>query len=116
LDKICAIARALAIALAVVSAFVTIPYAAALIIVLGAVAGIIAAPEDRTRLFLITIVLFLGAKSLTAIPVAGADLAAIFAALGLGTFGASLTGIVLGIYGRLTADWAPKAAAQPAHA
>ena len=116
MDKICAIARALAIALAVVSAFVAVPQAVTLLVVLGAVAGITDAQEDRARLMLITTVLFLGAKSLTAIPVAGADLAAVFGALGMATFGASLTGIVMGAYGRVMADWAPKAAVQPAHA
>ena len=117
MDKICGIARALAILLAVVSPFVAVPEVSAILIGLGVIAGITNTPDDRMRLFLITTVLMLGAKSLTAIPVAGADLAAIFGALGMGTLGASVTGIVLGIYHRLTADWAPKAAAaQPAHA
>ena len=117
MDKICGIARALAILLAVVSPFVAVPEVSAILIGLGVSAGITNTPDDRMRLFLITTVLMLGAKSLTAIPVAGADLAAIFGALGMGTLGASVTGIVLGIYHRLMADWAAKpAAAQPAHA
>lgn len=117
MDKICGLARALAIVVAVVAAFVTVPQVATVLILLGVVAGITNTPEDRMRLFLITTVLILGAKSLDAIPGVGTYLAVIFGNLGMGTLGASLTGIVLGIYHRVMADWGPaKPAAQPAHA
>jgi hypothetical protein len=116
LDKISAVARALGILLAVVAAFVSIPQASAAMLVLGAVAGVTAAADTRLRLFAMTIVLMVGAKSLTAIPAAGDYLATIFGNIGMVTMGASATGVVLNIIDRVRGDWVSAPAAVPSPA
>jgi hypothetical protein len=110
LQKVCAAARALAVLLAVVAAFVTVPYAPVLLLALGFISAITNTPENNARVFTITIVLLLGAKGLSVIPAPiGDDLAAIFGNLGLGVLGASMMAILLGLYGRIKSDWAPAA-------
>jgi hypothetical protein len=116
LTKLTAVARLLAILLAVVAAFVTVPMASAAMLILGALAGITAPADARLRLFATTILLMVGAKSLTAIPEVGDYLAAIFGNIGLVTMGASATGVILNIIERIKADWfnQTSAAASPA--
>lgn len=111
MDKVCSIARAVGVLLAIVAVFTNIPYAATILIVLGAIAALNNAPEDSTRVYMITIVLFLIAKSVAVVPTAGATLAAIFTNLDMALIGASLVSVVLGLYARLRADWMPGAAA-----
>lgn len=102
----CAVARGLAVILAVVGAFVTVPWAAVLLLALGFISAITNTPENNIRIFTITIVLLLGAKGLTVIPApVGDDLAAIFGNLGLALLGASIMAIVLGVYARIKGDW-----------
>ena len=106
MQKVCAAARALAVILAVVAAFVTVPYAPVWLLALGFVSAITNTPENNVRVFTITIVLLLGAKGLSVIPApVGDDLAAIFGNLGLALLGASIMAIVLGVYGRIKSDW-----------
>jgi hypothetical protein len=95
----------LGILLAIGAAFVSIPQASAAMLVLGAIAGLTAASDVRLRLFATTIVLMVGAKSLTAIPGAGDYLATIFGNFGMVTMGASATGVVLNIIDRVRVDW-----------
>jgi hypothetical protein len=111
LDKVCAVARALAVLLAIVFVFLNTPYAATILIVLGAIAALNNGPEDSTRVYMITIVLFLIAKSVAVVPTAGATLAAIFTNLDMGLIGASLVSVILGLYARIRRDWAPGATA-----
>jgi hypothetical protein len=103
--KLCAVARALAILLAIVAAFVTVPYIVAVLLVLGAISAITNTPEQNTRVFMITIVLLLGAKMLTELPTVGTYLSAIFGNLGTALVGASMVAIALGAYGRVRSDW-----------
>jgi hypothetical protein len=110
LGKVCAAARALAVLLAIVFVFYNTPYAATILIVLGAIAALNNAPEDSTRVYMITIVLFLIAKSVAVVPMAGATLATIFSNLDMGLIGASLVSVVLGLYARIRGDWMPGAA------
>ncbi len=105
MKKIFNISRGLAIILAVVAAFVTVPYAAAALLVLGAIAGIANTPEDNSRIFLIALVLMAGAKSLDAIPAVGTHLSAIFGNIGMAAFGVAVMGVSLGLIRRITADW-----------
>jgi hypothetical protein len=110
LDKVCAVARALAVLLAVVAAFTTsIPYVATILLALGAIAALNNSPEDATRVYMITIVLFLIAKSVAVVPTAGTILSNIFTNLDTGLIGASLVSVVLGVYARIRADWMPAA-------
>jgi hypothetical protein len=103
--KLYDVCRGLAVILAVVAAFVTVPYAAAALLVLGAVAGVGNTPEDNNRIFLIALVLMAGAKSLVAIPTLGTYLSSIFGNIGMGAFGAAVMGVSLGLIRRITADW-----------
>jgi hypothetical protein len=98
--------------LAVVAAFTTaIPYVPTILLALGAIAALNNTPEDSTRVYMITIVLFLIAKSVTVVPTAGPVLAAIFGNLDMALIGASLVSVVLGTYARVRRDWMPGATA-----
>lgn len=101
-------ARALAVLVAIAAAFATIPDVAIILLVLGAVAGVGNTPEDNNRVFLIAIVLTVGSKLLEAIPGAGTYLSTIFSGIGTAAFGASVTGITLGLYRRTMADFTGK--------
>jgi len=100
LQKLYTISTLVAVILAIVTAFVSIPMAAAIMLVLGGIGGFdnANAPDVRLRIYAATIVLILGAKSLTAIPAVGAPLAAIFAGLATVLIGASVVGISLAIF------------------
>ena len=105
MDKIYSVARVLALVLAIASAFVVVPNVAAILMILGGIAVIGNDMERNTRIFLATAVLILGAKSLEAIPVAGATLATIFAAVGTALLGASIVAITIMILSRVKTDW-----------
>ncbi|HZZ34699.1 MAG TPA: hypothetical protein VFE03_03175 [Caulobacteraceae bacterium] len=111
MGKLYAAARALAVLVAIAAAFTTIPYVAIILLVLGAVVGVGNSPEDNIRVFLIAIVLTLGSKMLEAIPGAGMYLSTIFTGIGMAAFGASVSGIVIGLYRRTMADWSGTKAA-----
>lgn len=106
MDKIYAIARLLAVILAIISPFIAIPNVAAILIVLGGIAAIGNDMERNTRIILAAIILALGAKSLEAIPAVGVPLAAIFSAVGTALVGASIVAITMLIITRVRMDWA----------
>ncbi len=103
MDKICNIAILLAFLIAIVAAFVSIPYAAALLIVLGAIGGLNTAdkPDYRVRIYGATAVLILGANLLMEIPAIGGWLASIFAGVGAAFLGMSVIAITLAIANQL---------------
>jgi hypothetical protein len=105
MDKLCAVARILGIAVAIASAFVAIPNVAIILLLLGGVAALCNDIERTTRIMLATIVLILGAKTLEALPAVGVPLAAVFAALGTALVGASIVGITMMIITRVRTDW-----------
>ena len=98
MTKIYTISTLLAVILAIVAAFVSIPMAAAALLILGGIGAINNPPDLRLRIYAATIVLILGAKTLTAIPAVGDPLAAIFAGVAIALTGASVVGVTLGIY------------------
>ncbi len=102
---ITAAARALAIILAIASAFIMVPLTPALLLILGGIAALQNNSEKNSRNFLMTIVLILGADSLSAIPGVGIYLATIFASLGTAFIGASIVAIVVTLVFRLKRDW-----------
>jgi hypothetical protein len=106
MTKIYGAARALAVLAAIAAAFVTVPYIAALLLVLGAIAGVGNSAEDSGRVFIIAIVLAVGSKTLEGIPEIGSYLATIFGGIGTVAFGAAVTGVVTGLYRRTMADFA----------
>ena len=105
MNVISAAARALAVILAIVSAFISVPLTPPLLLVLGGIAAIKNNSEKNSRNFLMTIVLILGAKTLSVIPVIGAYLATIFTSLGIAFIGASIVAIVVTLAYRFKRDW-----------
>jgi hypothetical protein len=105
MNVITAAARALAVILAIASAFVTAPLIPALLLILGGIAALNNNAEKNSKNFLMTIVLILGAESLSAIPVIGATLATIFGSLGVAFIGASIVAIVVTLGYRFKRDW-----------
>src|SRR5215471_7493115 len=105
MSEISAAARALAVILAIASAFISVPLMAPLLLVFGGIAAIKNNSEKNSRNFLITIVLILGATTLQAIPYIGSYLSTIFESLGLAFIGASMVAIVVTLAYRIKRDW-----------
>jgi hypothetical protein len=111
LNKLYAVARLLAVVVAIAAAFVTIPSVAAILLILGALAGIGVAKEDRTRLYLVALLLVVASKILGDLPgLAGTYLAGIFAGLGTAYVGASVVALTLSLLASIRQDWAKAAA------
>ena len=98
MNKIYTISTLLAVILAIVSPFVNIPHSAAGLLILGGIGAINNPPDLRLRIYTATVILILGGKSLTNIPVVGDTLAAIFVGVALALTGASIVGVSLGIF------------------
>jgi hypothetical protein len=96
--KIYTISTLLAVILAIVSPFVPIPYSAAGLMILGGIGAIDNPPDLRLRIYTATVILILGGKSLTNIPIIGDSLAAIFVGVALALTGASIVGVSVGIF------------------
>jgi len=105
MNEISAAARALAVILSIISAFVSVPLTAPLLLVFGGIAAIKNDSEKNSRNYLITLVLLLGAKTLEVLPVVGTHLATIFASLGIAFVGASIVAIVITLGYRFKRDW-----------
>ncbi len=105
MNEICAAARALAVILSIVSAFVSVPLTAPLLFVFGGIAAIKNNSEKNSRNYLITIVLLLGAKTLGVLPVIGSYLVTMFTSLGIAFVGASIVAIVITLAYRFKRDW-----------
>jgi hypothetical protein len=88
MTKLYATARVLAVLLAIVAAFATIPYASALLVVFGAVSVVGNTADQNSRTYLSTLVLLAGAATLGGIPQVGSYLASIFGGLGTAGVGA----------------------------
>lgn len=90
------------IAIAVIGAFVEIPYAGLLLVLLGVVAGIPIATEDSVRVIVTALALTTASFSgvLTNIPEAGSYLTNIFSAGGTFVAGAALTMISRNVWNR----------------
>jgi hypothetical protein len=111
LNKLYAVARLLAVVVAIAAAFVTVPYVATLLLVLGAIAGVGVAKEDRTRLYLVALLLVMGSKLLEGLPApAGTYLAGIFGNLGAAYVGASVVALTLSLLASIKQDWSKAAA------
>ncbi len=105
MNKICALARLLAVLLSIVSAFVFIPTLAVILLVLGGISAITGNSEQNTRTFLITIVLLLAPAALRDIPAVGEQLMTIFVSLGTAAIGASIVAIAITFVVRIKHDW-----------
>jgi len=106
LDKLYALARLLAVVVAIAAAFAEVPYLAAILLILGGIAGVGIGRDDRTHLYLATLVLVAASKLLEGFPApAGTYLAAIFANLGVAFVGASIVNVTVGLLTRVKGDW-----------
>ena len=105
MNVITAAARALAIILAIASAFISVPLTPALLLILGGIAALQNNSDKNSKNFLMTIVLLLGAEELAVIPAIGPYLATIFGSLGIAFVGASIVAIVVTLAYRLKRDW-----------
>ena len=111
MNKLYAVARLLAVVVALAAAFVEVPYVAAVLLILGAVAGIGVAKEDRTRLYLVALLLVIGSKMLVGLPgLVGTYLAGIFGGLGAAYVGASVSALTLSLLASIKQDWSKAAA------
>lgn len=107
MHKLYALARLCAVVVAVVAAFVAVPYVAAILLILGAIAGFGVARDDRTRLYVVTLLLVAASKFLEGIPgEVGTYLAAIFTGLGTAYVGASIVALTHSLMMHIKEDWA----------
>lgn len=79
-----------ALAIAIVGAFMEIPYADFILVVLGLVGGFAMASEDHVRVLVSALVLVMLSNQLMAIPEIGSYLTGIFTAVGTFATGAAL--------------------------
>ena len=86
--------------LAIVGAFVAIPYLAAILVVLGLIGGASIAAEDHVRVIVTALALNSLAGVLTNIPEIGHYLTSIVANLGLMVAGGAITIILCNVYRR----------------
>ena len=97
LEKLYALARLVAVVVAVAAAFTAIPYVVAILLILGVIAGLGVEKEDRLRVYVVAILLTVTAKSLEGIPEVGVYLSGIIGGLGTAYVGASLVAIAIGL-------------------
>ena len=104
-------ARALAVLVAIVGAFASVPYAATILVVLGAISVIGNKPEDNMRTYLVATVLLVGSKELAGVAAVGSYLATIFGGIGLAALGGSALAVLMAVYRMTMAAFASKGAA-----
>ena len=114
MTKLSAIGRLLAVLLAIVSAFVSNPIIAPLLLIFGGIAAIGNTPDRNAKNYMITVVLILGANTLQGFPYVGTYLMAIFESLGIAFVGASIIAITITLEQRIVRDWMSKDAGSPA--
>jgi hypothetical protein len=105
MNKLPAVARALAVILAIASAFISGPLVAPFLLLFGGIAAIGNSPERNSKNILMAIVLILGAKTLETVPFTGSYLATIFSSLGTAFVGASIIAITITLAFRIERDW-----------
>lgn len=88
------------IAVAILSAFVTIPHVFMILVIAGLIVGYWIASADHVRLILTALALFLFAPNFGTAPFVGKYLTAIFMSGGYMAMGASVTAIVRNVYER----------------
>lgn len=97
IDKIVGL---IGIAVAILSAFVTIPHVFSILVIAGLIVGFWVAKEDHVRLILTALALFLFAPNFGTAPFAGKYLAAILMSGGYMAMGASVMAIIRNLYER----------------
>ena len=97
IDKIIGL---IGIAVAILSAFVTIPHVFTILVIAGLIVGFWIASADHVRLILTALALFLFAPNFGTAPFVGKYLQVVMTSGGYMAMGASLTAIVLNLYER----------------
>jgi len=97
------------IAIAILSAFVTIPHVFTILVVAGLIVGFSIAKADHVRLILTALALFLFAPNFGTAPVVGKYLAPILMSGGYMAMGASLMAILRNLYERFSPGAKPAA-------
>jgi hypothetical protein len=89
------------VALAIVAAFVNIPYAEPLMAIAGLVVGVSVAGEHHVRVIVSALALHMVANAFNGVPGVGPSITAILGNFGVLAAGAALLIIVRNLYGRL---------------
>jgi hypothetical protein len=97
MGKVYAGARALALLVAIVAAFVTVPQVATVLLVLGGISAIGNKPEDNMRVYLVATVFTVASGNLSDFVAIGPQLTAIFRNIGGAATGAAAVGAILAI-------------------
>lgn len=105
MERFSAVGRALAVILAIVSAFVSNPIIAPLLLLFGGIAAIGNTPERNIKNYQMAIILVVGSSLLESVPYIGARLDAAFSALGIAFVGASMVAITITLEQRIVRDW-----------
>src|SRR5579862_3552735 len=90
----------IAVILAIVGAFVTIPYLAAALVIIGLIVGLSIDAPDHVRVIVSALALTALAGALGSIPAIGSHLANIVSSLGVTAAGAAIMIILRNIYAR----------------
>ena len=109
IDKIVGL---IGIAVAILSAFITIPHVFSILVIAGLIVGFWVASTDHVRLIVTALALFLFAPNLGTAPVVGKYLMVIFMSGGYMAMGASVMAIGRNLYERFSP--APTSAASQA--
>jgi hypothetical protein len=113
MERFSAVGRALAVILAIVSAFVSNPIIAPLLLLFGGIAAIGNTPDRNAKNYQMAIVLVLGANLLETVPYVGSYLAAVFTSLGIAFVGASIVAITITLEQRIVRDWMTSTGGKP---
>jgi hypothetical protein len=97
MGKVYAGARALALLVAIIAAFVTVPQLATVLLILGGVSAIGNKPEDNVRVYLVATVFTVASTNLGGFMSVGPDLAKIFANIGVAATGAAAVAVVMAL-------------------
>jgi len=95
--KVYAGARALALLVAIIAAFVTVPQLATVLLILGGVSAVGNKPEDNLRTYLVAAVFTVASSNLSGFTAVGPDLAKIFGSVGVAATGAAVVAVVMSI-------------------
>ena len=105
MNRLSALGRALAVLIAIASAFFSSPLTVPLLLIFGGLAAIGNTPERNSKNYLMAIVLILGSQTLEGMPYVGSYLATIFGSLGVAFVGASIIAITITLEQRIQRDW-----------
>jgi hypothetical protein len=105
LNKVAGLARTLAILIAIVGGFVTLPTLVPLVLLLlGIIAGFAYGNDDFARLVLLALALPIAGTALSAIPSIGAELQAVMTNIFLAVGGVLSTRIIIRLYEVVVGD------------